>query len=47
MPVDMSDYIITSANISVVVNGTVAGNDGYGNGDGGVEAYGDYTDIAR
>ncbi len=43
MPVDMSDYMITSASISVVVNGTVSGNDGYGNGDGGVEAFGDYT----
>ncbi|TFG20100.1 MAG: hypothetical protein EU530_04150 [Promethearchaeota archaeon] len=46
MPVDMSDYRITSANISVIVNATVKANDGYGNGDGGVEAYGDYTNVA-
>jgi len=46
MDVDMSDYIITSANISVIVNATVKANDGYSNGDGGVEAYGDYTNIA-
>ncbi len=46
MPVDMSDYIITSANISVIVNATVAANDGYSNGDGGIEAFGDYTNIA-
>jgi len=43
MSVDMSDYIITSASLSAVVNGTVTAFPG-GWGTGGIETPGDATD---
>lgn len=43
MPVDMSDYIITSASLSAVINATVQAI-GSGSG-GGIEAPGDPTDL--
>jgi len=42
MPVDMEDYIITSASLSAVVNGTVKASPG-GWSDGGIETPGDAT----
>ncbi len=42
MPVDMEDYVITSASLSAVVNATVTASPG-GWGDGGIEAPGDAT----
>jgi len=44
MPVDMSDYIITSASIAAVINATVTASPGGWSG-GGVEAPGDATDL--
>ncbi|MGB5912210.1 MAG: hypothetical protein WBH31_13535 [Promethearchaeia archaeon] len=44
MPVDMSDYIITSASITAVINATVTASPGGWSG-GGVEAPGDATDV--
>ena len=44
MPVDMSDYIITSASITAVINATVTASPGGWSG-GGVEAPGDATDL--
>ncbi|MFX0076841.1 MAG: hypothetical protein ACFE96_15460 [Candidatus Hermodarchaeota archaeon] len=44
MPVDMSDYIITSASITAVINATVTASPGGWSG-GGVEAPGDVTDL--
>ena len=46
MPVDMSDYVITSASISAVANATVHADDGTGDPDsnpdiGGIEIPGD------
>ncbi len=45
MPVDMSDYIITSASVVAVVNGTATTSPG-GWGDGGIECPGDTFDNA-
>ncbi|MHA1376086.1 MAG: hypothetical protein ACTSR7_17550 [Promethearchaeota archaeon] len=42
MPVDMEDYIITSASLSAVINATVKASPG-GWSDGGIEAPGDIT----
>ncbi|TKJ27996.1 MAG: hypothetical protein CEE42_00505 [Promethearchaeota archaeon Loki_b31] len=42
MPIDMSDYIITSASLSALVNATVTASPG-ASGGGGIEAPGDAT----
>jgi len=44
IPVDMSDYIITSASLSAVINATVTASPGGWSG-GGIEAPGDATDL--